>query len=330
LVGRGADFTTAIVFMVASTNLVLELGLVMWLLLGWKFAVAEFLGGAIMIVLLAAMLPKATVSALGMLPTEQLDEPQRDAPADHSLVQRLGDPMRRRAAARYTLADLSMLRREIVVGFVVAGFLAVGVPTSVWTAVFVTGHGGLTTLENAVVGPIVAFASFVCSIGNVPLGAALWQRGVSFGGVIAFIFADLLSLPLVVIYRKLYGARLTVRLVCVMWAAMSAAGLLTEVVMRALGGIPQRRPRLIAQEHIRWDHTTVLNVVALVVLVLVARASNRDAMAAGETDHAIDPVCGMQVERANAPASYQEGTAEFFFCSERCRERYVTERESVQ
>ena len=162
-----------------------------------------------------------------------------------------------------------MLRREIVIGFVVAGFLAVGVPTRVWTTVFITGHGALTTIENAIVGPVVAFASFVCSIGNVPLGAALWQRGVSFGGVIAFIFADLLSLPLVLIYRKLYGARLTIRLVAVMWLAMSTAGLLTELFMRAVGGVPDHRPRLIAPERFAWDHTTVLNIVA------VARATHR-------------------------------------------------------
>jgi hypothetical protein len=177
----------------------------------------------------------------------------------------------RRAAARYAIADLTMLRRELVIGFVVAGFLAIGVPTRVWTSVFITGHGAWTTIENAIVGPAVAMVSFVCSIGNVPLAAALWQRGVSFGGVIAFIFADLLSLPLVLIYRKLYGRRLTLRLVGVLWFAMSVAGLATQALMHAAGGVPSRRPHLIAPEHFAWDATTALNVVALVGLAALFR-----------------------------------------------------------
>jgi uncharacterized membrane protein YraQ (UPF0718 family)/YHS domain-containing protein len=331
LFDRGADFTAAMVFMVASTNLVLELGLVMWLLLGWQFAVAEFIGGAIMIVLLSATLPRVARREL----LERQRAQQREGSAadervdpDIALLARLRDPVRRRAAARYALADLSMLRREIVIGFVVAGFLAVGVPTSVWTAVFVTGHGAWTTIENAVVGPVVAFASFVCSIGNVPLGAALWQRGVSFGGVIAFIFADLLSLPLVLVYRKLYGTRLTVRLVTVMWLAMSVAGLLTEVIMRSVGGVPGRPTHLIAPERFAWDHTTALNIVALAVFAFVFFTARRP-QAADESAYSIDPVCGMQVEKAHAPATYRDGDVAIYFCSERCRDHYVKRLETV-
>ncbi|HWC34874.1 MAG TPA: permease [Mycobacteriales bacterium] len=332
LFDRGADFTTAIVFMVASTNLVIELGLVMWLLIGWQLAAAEFLGGAIMIVLLAALLPKAASASLLETTRAHRDDAQaepEDSEPDAGFRARLQDPARRRAAARYTLSDLSMLRREIVIGFVVAGFLAVGVPTRVWSAVFIHGHGALTAIENALVGPAVAMVSFVCSIGNVPLAAALWQRGVSFGGVIAFVFADLLSLPLVLIYRKLYGGRLTLRLVAVLWFAMSSAGLLTEVVMRALGGIPGHRPRLVAAEHFAWNHTTVLNIIALVGFALVVRAGRGARADDGGSPYAIDPVCGMQVERAHAPASYGDGVTQVYFCSTRCRDHYVTDRETV-
>lgn len=324
LFARGADFTTAIVFMVASTNLVLELGLVMWLLLGWQFAVANFLGGAIMIVLLTAALPRTLPPTLHERTRAQRHDTDAavHADPDAALVQRLRDPHQRQAAARYTLADLTMLRREILVGFLVAGFLAVGVPSRFWTTVFVTGHGAATAIENAIVGPIVAFASFVCSIGNVPLAAALWQRGVSFGGVIAFVFADLLSLPLVLIYRKLYGARLTWRLVGALWFAMSAAGLATEAIMRAAGGVPSQRPRLIAAQHFAWDHTTVLNIAAVIGFVLVVRAARRPS-AGSSASYAIDPVCGMQVERTQAPASYGEVGTRVYFCSERCHDKYL-------
>jgi hypothetical protein len=321
LFAKGADFTTAIVFMVASTNLVLELGLVMWLLLGWQFAVAEFVGGTIMIAVITAMLPSAANKLADRQRPQAPSEPDADAEA-RGFVTRLRDPAKRRAAARYTIADLTMLRREIVIGFVVAGFLAVGVPTKVWTSVFITGHGAWTSIENAVVGPAVAMVSFVCSIGNVPLAAALWQRGVSFGGVIAFVFADLLSLPLVLIYRKLYGGKLTLRLVGVLWLAMSTAGLATEGLMTALGAVPDHRPRLVAPEHFAWDHTTALNLIALVGLALVIRAARRVDPAAAAT-YAIDPVCGMQVERANAPATHGVGDSRIYFCSERCLNRHM-------
>jgi uncharacterized membrane protein YraQ (UPF0718 family)/YHS domain-containing protein len=330
LFGRGADFTTAIVFMIASTNLVFELGLVMWLLLGWQFAVAEFVGGGIMIVLLSAMLPRAASASLirELRAQQQAADSHHESEPDIAFLARLRDPARRRASARYTLADLTMLRREIVIGFVVAGFAAMAVPTSVWQAVFITEHGALTSIENAIVGPIVAFASFVCSIGNVPLGAALWQHGVSFGGVIAFIFADLLSLPLILIYRKLYGGRLTARLVGVMWLAMSTAGLLTEMIMRAVGGVPGRPTSVMSSGRYAWDHTTVLNIIALVVFAAVVYYAKRTAPDA-TTTHAIDPVCGMQVEKAHAPATYDHGEAITYFCSEHCRDHYAKNLETV-
>lgn len=323
LFGRGADFTAAMVFMVASTNLVLELGLVLWLLIGWQFAAAEFVGGAIMIALLAIALPRA-------LPADDLADARNriatDLPADShdeatTLRQRLTQKSRWVSATGYTISDLTMLRREIVIGFLVAGFLAVGVPTGVWDSVFLHGHGATTVIENAAIAPAVAIVSFVCSIGNVPLAAALWQHGVSFGGVVAFVFADLISFPLLVIYRKLYGGRLTLRLLAVFWLAMSAAGVLTELIFRGLDGIPASRPALVAEEHFAWDHTAVLNVIFLagfVVLYVVYRRRDRDV----ETAHATDPVCGMQVERANPGATTIEGDEVTYFCSTHCQERY--------
>jgi hypothetical protein len=324
LFGRGADFTTAMVFMVASTNLVIELGIVLWLLVGWQFAAAEFVGGAIMVALLTIVLPRVMPASLleSARARAASDLPDADNDATTNGAARLRDPARWAAAAGYTVSDLKMLRREIVIGFVIAGFLAVAVPAGVWNAVFIHGHGALTSIENAVVGPFVAIISFVCSIGNVPLAAALWQQGVAFGGVVAFVFADLIAAPLLLIYCKLYGARLTVRLLAVFWLVMSAAGLLTELLFHATGWIPATRPAVIAPERFAWDHTTVLNLVALTGFATLLRLHARRDRFGTQASHATDPVCGMQVDRTHPGATLEDAGVRVFFCSPSCRDRY--------
>ncbi len=330
---RGADFTAAMVFMFASTNLVVELGVVLWLLIGWQFTLAEFAGGAIMIVLLGLVLPRLMPRRLVEAARERLDRDQahgghagHGAPKDverGSLARRLRQPSGWADAAGYTISDLTMLRREIVIGFIAAGFVAVGIPVSFWNAVFLHGHGALTVIENALVGPFVAIISFVCSIGNVPLAAALWKDGISFGGVLAFVFADLITMPLLFIYRKLYGGRLTLRLLGAFWLVMSAAGLVTEVVFQAAGLVPAKRPVVIASEHLSWNYTTVLNIVFLVLLGGIYWLHRNKDRFGGGRDFARDPVCGMQVEKANPGAVLWEDGQERYFCSERCKERYL-------
>jgi uncharacterized protein len=320
---RGADFTAAMVFMVASTNLVVELGIVLWLLIGWQFAAAEFVGGAVMVTLLGVLLPRVIPAPLA----EPLRTPASDAePADVDPAGGLPARVRQRdrwaASVGYTLSDLRMVRREIVVGFIGAGFIAVAVPARFWADVFITGHGPLTTVENAVVGPFVAIISFVCSIGNVALAAALWKDGISFGGVVAFVFADLITIPLLLIYRTMYGGRITLRLLGVFWAVMSTSGVVTELIFRAFHGVPGNRPRVIAPEQLAWDHTTVLNIVFLIgFAALLVVHHNRDRDAAAGT-HTVDPVCGMQVEKANAGATSQVGEDTVYFCSPRCQQRF--------
>jgi YHS domain-containing protein len=225
-------------------------------------------------------------------------------------------------SATYTMSDLTMLRRELVIGYTVAGFLAVLVPTSVWQAVFITGHGFWTSVENAIVGPFIAIISFVCSIGNVPLAAALWSGGISFGGVIAFIFADLIAFPLLLIYRRYYGTRLMLRMLAVFWALMSTAGLLTELLFRAAGLVPTQRPTTIAPAHFSWNYTTYLNLIFLALFgVLYYLYRNRDRLGGGDR-YARDPVCGMQVEMAHAPASRHHAGERQYFCSDHCAQRF--------
>jgi YHS domain-containing protein len=225
-------------------------------------------------------------------------------------------------AAAYTMADITMLRKELVIGYGVAGFLAVMVPMHVWNDVFLSGHGFWTTLENVVLGPFIAFISFVCSIGNVPMAAALWHGGISFGGVISFIFADLIAFPLVLIYRKYYGTRLALRLTLTFWAVMSVAGLIVEGLFSALDAVPRTRHHEIVPTHFQWNYTTFLNIAFLgVFAVLYWLYRNRERLGGGQ-GYAIDPVCGMQVRTSDAPATAVHAGERFYFCSDHCRERF--------
>jgi uncharacterized protein len=338
LIARGADYIAAIVFMFASTNLVIELGIVLIVLLGWQFAVSEFVGGIIMIVLLASL---GALWLRGRVVVEARQRLRDEDDAEHvhhasptgktshePLSARLRSPAGWADSATYTMADLTMLRRELVIGYTVAGFLAVLVPTSVWQSVFLTGHGFWTSVENVIVGPFIAIISFVCSIGNVPLAAALWKGGISFGGVISFIFADLIAFPLLMIYRRYYGTRLMLRMLAVFWALMSTAGLLTELLFRGAGLVPTVRPTTVAPAHFSWNYTTYLNLVFLVLFgVLYWTYRNRERLGGGN-GYARDPVCGMQVDTAYALASVFYAGERTYFCSDHCAERFST-REAV-
>lgn len=345
LFARGADFVAAMVFMFASTNLVIELGIVLVVLIGWQFLVAEFVGGVIMIVLLviagglwfrgraldrARTLAEASSGGGGDTAHAHGDGSDGSAPGDGSAQgdgQLSGRQRARTAAgwsdaAGYTMSDLTMLRKELVIGFVVAGFLTTLVPVHLWNDVFIHGHGFWTSLENVIVGPFVAIISFVCSVGNVPLAAALWKGGISFGGVVSFVFADLITLPLLLIYRKMYGRRMTLRMLAVFWAVMSAAGLITEELFRAAGAIPTTRPTVVAGDALRFNYTTVLDVIALVVFALLYWLYRNQQRFGGGTGYAKDPVCGMQVDVAHAPASTVHDGRTKFFCSEHCQARF--------
>jgi hypothetical protein len=340
LFARGADFTAAQAFMFASTNLVLELGIVLWLLIGWQFAAAEFIGGAIMIALLTLVLPRAVPAARQAAARGALTAGTAagDAHAGH------GDPQaphgtgswrtRIRSlagwadAAGYTISDLTMLRKELIIGFAVAGFADAAVPVSFWRSLFITGHGFWSVLENVILGPFLAIISFVCSIGNVPLAAALWSGGISFGGTVAFVFADLLTLPLLLIYRRYYGTRLTLRLLAVFWATMSAAGLVTEYLFRVAGIAPvasAARHSVTGRTVWSWNYTTMLDIAALAAFAgLYWLYRNRERFGGG-AGYAKDPVCGMQVQVAHAPATASyDGTA-YYFCSDHCQHRFTTD-----
>ena len=344
LVAKGADFTSAMVFMIASTNLVVELGVVMLVLLGWQFAAAEFVGGPIMIVLLALSGGLVFTVPVVQRSLERMRSGAH-APHDHRAMSgvteerqeeleaqpfatKVRSPGAWSDASSYALADATMLRRELVIGYVVAGFLSVIVPSHAWNALFLHGHGFWTSGENAVVGPLIAVVSWVCSIGNVPLAAALWSGGISFGGVIAFVFADLIAMPLILIYRKLYGRELTIRLVALLYVVMSVAGLVTQEIFRALGAIPSRRVFRVSAAHFEWNYTTFLNILfILLALAVWWMARHRDRFGGG-VGYAIDPVCSMQVRTSDAPAHTQRDGVHYYFCSDHCREKFESSPQS--
>ena len=323
---RGADFTASQAFMFASTNLVLELGIVLWLLIGWEFAAAEFVGGVLMIGLLTVVVPRFVSAREQQVAREGLNDSADHHHADDGAARpHMGSLAGWSDAAAYTISDLTMLRRELVIGFVIAGFADAAVPAHVWKSLFLTGHGFWSSLENVVLGPFLALISFVCSIGNVPLAAALWTGGITFGGTVAFVFGDLIALPLLLIYRKYYGTRLTAKLLAIFWACMSAAGLATEYLFRAAGIAPQpdsTQHGEIGRDIWGWNYTTVLDIIALVAFAgLYLLYRNRERLGGGAA-YAKDPVCGMQVEKAHPGAVLDLDGERIYFCSDHCRERY--------
>ncbi len=277
---KGASFTAAIAFQFASTNLVVELGIIMAVLLGWQFTLAEFVGGPIMIVILWLVFRRTLSPALAAAARRQADagvlgRMEGHATMDMSvangrpLLARAASPEGLTAISHYFIMNLAAVWMDIAGGLLIAGALAAWVPDRFWQGFFLSGHPGVALFWGPLVGPLVSVMSFVCSVGNVPLAAVLWNGGISFGGVISFIFADLIILPILNIYRKYYGGRMAVYLFVVSWAAMAAAGFAVDVIFRVLGLEPTVRRALVLEPHISLNYTTVLNVVFLAVAGLL-------------------------------------------------------------
>ena len=280
---KGANFTAAMAFEIASTNLVVELGIILALLMGWQFTAAEFIGGPIMIVVLAVMFRLFARSRLIEEARKRAERGITGSMEGHAAmdmsVQAQGSFWRRlfsregfTSVSHVFVMEWAAIARDLVLGLLIAGAIAAWVPDRFWENFFITDHPTLAALWGPIIGPIVAIVSFVCSIGNVPLAAALWNRGISFGGVIAFIMADLLILPILNIYRKYYGTRMMLVLLGTFYAAMVAAGYLVELFFGATGLIPTHRSAVVMHAGISWNYTTWLNIAFLLLAaVLVIR-----------------------------------------------------------
>jgi uncharacterized protein len=270
---KGADFTSAMVFEFAATNLVIELGIVMAVLLGWQFTLAEFVGGPLMIVILALLFRRflsrrLVKEARGQAERGLLGSMEGHAEMDMSVTggtiwQRLRSPKGFTAVANYFVMDWAAIWKDIVGGLLIAGALAAWVPNSFWESFFFSGHENFAKFWGPLVGPLVAVISFVCSVGNVPLAAVLWNGGISFGGVVAFIFADLIVFPILNIYRKYYGLKVAGFLLATFYTAMIAAALAVEFFFQAAGLVSEERSAKIVEASVTWNYTTVLNVIFL-------------------------------------------------------------------
>jgi uncharacterized protein len=270
---KGADFTSAMVFEFAATNLVIELGIVMAVLLGWQFTLAEFVGGPLMIVILALLFRRflsrrLVEEARGQAERGLLGSMEGHAEMDMSVTggtiwQRLRSPRGFTAVANYFVMDWAAIWKDIVGGLLIAGALAAWVPNSFWESFFFSGHENFAKFWGPLVGPLVAVISFVCSVGNVPLAAVLWNGGISFGGVVAFIFADLIVFPILNIYRKYYGLKVAGFLLATFYTAMIAAALAVEFLFQAAGLVQEERSAKIVEASVTWNYTTVLNIIFL-------------------------------------------------------------------
>jgi uncharacterized protein len=279
---KGASFTAAMAFQLASTNLVIELGVILIVLMGWPFAAAEFVGGILMVVLLAFLFRITLTPRLVQMARQQAEQGLRGRMEGHagmdmsveggSLLRRLLSARGFTATSHYFVMDWASVWTDIVGGLLIAGALAAWVPDDFWRAFFLTNNPTLAAIEGPLIGPLVAMLSFVCSVGNVPLAAVLWRGGISFGGVVSFIFADLIVLPILDIYRKYYRGRVALYILGTFYVTMAAAGYVIELVFGALGLIPTQRTVLAFTEGPTLNYTSVLNVVFLVLAgVLVLR-----------------------------------------------------------
>src|SRR6266567_904988 len=274
---KGADFTSAMAFQFASTNLVIELGLILALLIGWQFTLAEFVGGPLMILFLALLFRRFLTTRLRDAARVQAERGLAGSMEGHAAMdmsiasggsfwRRLRSPAGFTSVSHNFVMEWAAILRDLALGLLIAGAAGAWIPESFWQHLFFSDHPLVAKIWGPLIGPLVAVVTFVCSIGNAPLAAVLWNGGISFGGVISFIFADLIIIPLLFIYRKYYGARMAWFLFGTFYATMVAAGYVIEFVFGPLGLIPDGpRNANVGDDGVRWNYTSVLNIVFLVL-----------------------------------------------------------------
>jgi uncharacterized protein len=273
---KGASFISAMVFEIASTNLVIELGIILALVISWQFTLAEFIGGPIMIILLAVAFRLFVRARLIEAARQQAGRGLAGSMEGHAAMdmsiqsggtfwQRLFSREGYTSVSHIFVMEWAAVIRDIVLGLLIAGAVGAWVPDSFWQHLFLTSHPLGSKLWGPLIGPVIAVLSFVCSIGNVPLAGVLWNGGISFGGVVAFIFADLIIIPILIIYRKYYGTRMMLVLLATFYATMVIAAYIVEFLFGGLGLIPTERAAKVGEHGIEWNYTTILNIIFLLM-----------------------------------------------------------------
>lgn len=276
---KGASFVSSMAFELASTNLVIELGIILVVLMGWQFTAAEFVGGILMVIFIALLFRLTLTPKLVQRAKEQAEKGLAGRMEGHaamdmsvsggSFLSRLLSPRGFTAVSNFFVMDWASVWVDIALGLLIAGALAAWVPNSFWNAFFFSNNPTLARIEGPLVGPLVSLVSFVCSVGNVPLAAVLWRGGISFGGVVSFIFADLIILPILDIYRKYYGWRVMGYILLTFYITMAAAGYVVEFLFQALGIIPTNRNVVAISEGVQWNYTSVLNIIFLLLAAML-------------------------------------------------------------
>ncbi|ELY79573.1 permease [Natrinema gari] len=360
LFAKGAHVVNFLAFMFASTNLIVELGLMILLLLGWEFLVAELLGGLVLIAVMAVIVHLTLPETLFDEVRAELEREDRESGGmtdptcgmegsdEHMIVTDGGETLRfcsegcletyrqqtassgawsddlRSWGGWYRIAnqyrkEWSMIWTDVVAGFLISGFVIVFVPQSVWNALFLEGDGLLVTAENAVVGVAIAVISFVGSMGNVPFAVALWGGGISFAGVIAFVYADLITVPVLNVYRKYYGWAVMLYILGVFFVTMALTGFLMELLFDALGIVPNLAGGETAteQRYFELNYTFALNLVAFALSGFLLFVYRRGLGAPGQYR---DPVCGMRTDD-DVPSAAHDGET-YYFCSIACKRAF--------
>jgi len=290
---RGAALGPSLAFLIASTNLVLELGVILWLLMGWRFVIAEWLGGIVMVAVVALL-------AHWLVPRSFIKDAREHQETGHghdhgpmsvegnSWRARLANPATRPAIGAAFVMEWRMLWKDLLAGFLIGGMLSALVPHGFWQQLFLSdAPAWLRVPADVLIGPVVAMLSFVCSIGNVPLALTLWGGGASFGGVLAFLYADLIILPLIDAYRRYFGWRVALTITGLLLASMVIAALVIGFVFSAVGAVPPPVAAPTAAISFRIDYTFFLNLAAAALALWLVWSSRK-----APTHDAHDHHCG--------------------------------------
>jgi len=285
---KGAALIPSLAFLFASTNLVIELGVILYLLMGWQFTVGEWIGGVLLVVIMTLLVkatyPTQLVEQARQHVAEAMGHEHGDETVEGAtLWDKLRNPRTPILVAQNFAMDWSMLWKDLLAGFLIAGVLGVFVPNGVWKTLFLShATGWERLLGNALIGPLIAVISFVCSIGNVPLAAILWVSGISFGGVLAFLYADLIVLPLLDVYRRYYGLKMALYIGAVFYVTMVTAAVVMDLIFTSIHLVPMPNTQLRSELTLfSFNYTFVLNIVFAAITAWLWWQNRRNPMEHG-------------------------------------------------